>query len=56
MRLNPFIRILGLSATLGNRQELADWLRGLEYCSDQRPFRLRGRLCATSDRKTSPIC
>ncbi|MBD2463932.1 DEAD/DEAH box helicase [Oscillatoria sp. FACHB-1407] len=36
MRLNPFVRVIGLSATLGNRQELADWLRGLDYCSNQR--------------------
>jgi len=36
MRLNPFVRVIGLSATLGNRQELADWLKGLDYCSNQR--------------------
>ena len=37
-RLNPFLRILGLSATLGNRAELADWLDGVEYVSDWRPI------------------
>ena len=34
--LNPFLRILGLSATLGNRAELADWLEGVHYHSDWR--------------------
>ncbi|MGD1853910.1 MAG: DEAD/DEAH box helicase [Leptolyngbyaceae cyanobacterium] len=40
IRLNPFVRILGLSATLGNRQELADWLNGVEYGSSRRPIPL----------------
>lgn len=40
LRLNPFLRVLGLSATLGNRQELADWLGGVEYVSDWRPVPL----------------
>ena len=40
IRLNPFVRILGLSATLGNRQELADWLNGVEYGSNRRPIPL----------------
>ncbi|MBZ5720722.1 MAG: DEAD/DEAH box helicase [Acidobacteriia bacterium] len=35
-RLNPFLQILGLSATLGNRSELADWLAGVHYESDWR--------------------
>ena len=43
-RLNPFVRFLGLSATLGNRGELADWLEGLEFSSDWRPVPLRWRL------------
>lgn len=37
-RLNPFSRLLGLSATLGNRAELADWLDGIEYASTWRPI------------------
>lgn len=41
MRLNPFIRILGLSATLGNRAELTDWLKGIEYASTERPVPLQ---------------
>jgi helicase len=40
MRLNPFLRILGLSATLGNRYELANWLKGVEYHSNWRPIPL----------------
>jgi len=40
-RLNPFTRIIGLSATLGNRAELADWLDGIEYGSSERPVPLR---------------
>lgn len=39
-RLNPFCRVLGLSATLGNRGELADWLEGIEIKSDWRPVPL----------------
>jgi helicase len=40
IRLNPFVRVLGLSATLGNRQELAEWLSGVEYSSSIRPIPL----------------
>jgi helicase len=43
-RLNPFARVLGLSATLGNRRELADWLGGVEYVSDWRPVPLEWRI------------
>ena len=41
LRLNPFLRILGLSATLGNRVELSDWLGGVEYASSDRPIPLQ---------------
>lgn len=40
-RLNPFVRVLGLSATLGNRAELADWLNAVEYTSNWRPIALQ---------------
>jgi helicase len=40
-RLNPFLRLLGLSATLGNRAELADWLGAVEHGSTWRPVPLR---------------
>lgn len=43
-RLNPFARLLGLSATLGNREELADWLGGTEHASDWRPVPLTWRV------------
>jgi helicase len=43
-RLNPFLRILGLSATLGNRHELADWLAGVEYGSNWRPIAIQWRV------------
>ena len=43
-RLNPFARVLGLSATIGNRGELADWISGVEYGSDWRPAPLRWRI------------
>jgi helicase len=39
-RLNPFARIVGLSATLGNSSELASWLDAVEYVSDWRPISL----------------
>ena len=42
-RLNPFLRVLGLSATLGNRAELADWLGGIEYHSTWRSVPLTWR-------------
>jgi helicase len=44
LRLNPFTRVLGLSATLGNRPELADWLEGVEYVSSWRPVPLQWRI------------
>jgi helicase len=37
-RLNPFLQVLGLSATLGNRAELADWLTGVHFGSNWRPI------------------
>ena len=43
-RLNPFCRVLGLSATLGNRAELADWLQGVEFHSTWRPVPLSWRI------------
>jgi helicase len=43
-RLNPFCRFLGLSATLGNRGELADWWEGVEYQSDWRPVSLSWKI------------
>ena len=43
-RLNPFARLLCLSATMGNRTELAEWLDAVEYDSDWRPVPLDWRI------------
>ncbi|MCW1886714.1 helicase-related protein [Luteolibacter flavescens] len=43
-RLNPFCRVLGLSATLGNRGQLADWLDGVELGSDWRQVPLEWKV------------
>lgn len=43
-RLNPFVRVVGLSATLGNRVELANWLNSTEFESTERPVPLRWRI------------
>lgn len=43
-RLNPFARIVGLSATLGNGGEIADWLDGVSYRSHDRPIPLQWRI------------
>lgn len=43
-RLNPFARVLALSATLGNREQLADWLDGIDYVSGWRPVPLQWRI------------
>lgn len=42
-RLNPFIRLVGLSATIGNAPEIADWLEGVSYQSRWRPIPLEWR-------------
>jgi helicase len=42
-RLNPLARVLALSATLGNREELAEWLGGVEFASEWRPIPLHWR-------------
>lgn len=44
MRLNPFLRVVGLSATLGNRRELARWLDGIDYETRTRPVPLAWRV------------
>lgn len=43
-RLNPFSKYLCLSATLGNREELADWFQGIEFESNWRPVPLSWRI------------
>ncbi|MBN1133373.1 MAG: ATP-dependent DNA helicase [Methanosarcinaceae archaeon] len=41
MRLNPEAQIIGLSATIGNAHEIADWLGAQLVLSDWRPTELR---------------
>jgi len=42
-RLNPFLQFLGLSATLGNRPEIADWLGGVHHASTWKPIPITWR-------------
>ena len=51
MRLNPFLRVTGLSATLGNPTELADWLGGVCYCNSDRRIPLEWKIVTFSDAK-----
>jgi helicase len=53
-RLNPLARILALSATLGNREELADWLEGVEYASDWRAIPLSWRIARYKKAQEKP--
>jgi len=41
VRLNPEMQIIGLSATVANAQEMADWLQAELVSSDWRPITLR---------------
>ena len=50
-RLNPFLQLVGLSATLGNRPELADWLGGVHFESSWKPVPIQWR-CARFQRAT----
>ncbi|MCX6669473.1 MAG: DEAD/DEAH box helicase [Methanothrix sp.] len=45
-RLNPKMQVIGLSATVANGREIADWLEAEWVSSDWRPVRLReGVIC-----------
>jgi helicase len=39
-RINPFMRVVGLSATLANAPELASWMKARLFVSDWRPIPL----------------
>lgn len=43
-RVNPFIRIIALSATLSNHKELATWLRARCFISNWRPVSIDHRI------------
>ncbi|MGA9097834.1 MAG: DEAD/DEAH box helicase, partial [Methanotrichaceae archaeon] len=46
LRLNPKMQVIGLSATVANGQEIADWLNSELISSDWRPIKLReGVIC-----------
>jgi helicase len=55
--LNPFARIVLLSATLGNTQELADWLGGVAFQEGRRvvPLQWRTRTFKKADQKPSML-
>jgi helicase len=42
--INPYARVMGLSATLGNPDQLAGWLGGEAYVSNTRPIPLTWRI------------
>ncbi len=45
-RLNPEMQVIGLSATVANAEEVADWLKAEMVSSDWRPVQLReGVIC-----------
>jgi len=43
-RINPYVRIVGLSATVSNVSELADWLNARVYETEWRPIPVSHRL------------
>lgn len=46
LRINPKIQVIGLSATVANGQEIADWLGAEMVSSDWRPIQLKeGIIC-----------
>lgn len=46
LRINPGIQVIGLSATVANGQEIADWLNAEIVSSDWRPIQLKeGIIC-----------
>ncbi len=44
-RLNPFTRIIMLSATMGNLHELASWIDGVAFQTFWRPVKLQWKYC-----------
>lgn len=55
--LNPFARVVGLSATLGNPHQLAAWLDGIAHVSTQRPIETtwRTELFSKADQKPAKL-
>ncbi len=43
-RINPFVRIIGLSGTLSNGQEIAEWMKGQFFTTTWRPVPVDHRI------------
>jgi helicase len=43
-RINPFVRIIGLSGTLANAEEISDWLDARLFISEWRPIPVEHRI------------
>lgn len=41
MCINPYVRVMGLSATMGNPEALAQWVGGESFVSNERPIPLQ---------------
>lgn len=54
IRLNPFVKIIGLSATMPNVRNLADWLQGTFYQSSWRQVPLEKRIVRFKAAKDKP--
>lgn len=54
IRLNPFLRVIGLSATLPNAEELSDWLCGASFSSKWRQVPLEKRVVRFKSAKEKP--
>ena len=52
--LNPFVRVLGLSATLGNGPQLAEWLDGIFFQSTQRKIQTEWKTVVFSKADEKP--
>ena len=54
-RLNPFCRYMGLSATLGNPEEVADWLEAVTFKSRWRPIELQWKCVSFKKATEKPV-
>lgn len=54
IRLNPFVKIMALSATIPNTEELSNWLNGTTYSSQWRQIPLEKRVLRFSSSKDKP--
>lgn len=53
-RINPFTRIIGLTGTLSNAEEIADWLGARLYKSEWRPIPVEHRIVRFSKADQKP--